>query len=91
MNTVTFGQLQVYFLTHLAIGRDGEQRLLSTDQLDGTKGGEGLRRRGNFDLCPFDASQLSAMVVTPAIDGAAAARRQSPVIRTPDTAQRKKK
>lgn len=67
----------------LAVSSDSKESLLPSDKLHWPQRCQGLGWGGHFDLCPFDAAQLTSVVVAPAVDGATAPGGQDPVIRPP--------
>lgn len=66
----------------LAVGRYGEQRLLTAGNADRPKNAQRIARRGCFDAATFQSAELAAVIVAPAIDGARATPRQRPVLRS---------
>lgn len=52
----------------------GKQGLLSTDQLNRSQCGKSFCWCGNLDFCSFNTTQLTPVVVPPAVDGPTAAR-----------------
>ena len=69
--------------TDLSILSDSEEGLFSPNDLDGVEFGEVLAETRQLDLVALHPSQLTTMVVAPAVNGEVVAEGNYPLFRIP--------